>query len=174
MEPIINRPLPIGVVFRPTKFEMANIFLKKRVLGQSIEAPRVPGDCHDIFSRRLRELPGYPREEHWYYFCRRRRNQVTSSNLWTPTGEETNVLDPKNRRLVVATRRRFTLLEKQEGEEYDWFLDEIRLPPTVSHSDWVLCHILGKKIEPEIEYFPPLIESEYDESESEDEESVDT
>ncbi|CAH8266913.1 unnamed protein product [Arabidopsis lyrata] len=169
MEPIY-RPLPIGFKFRPTRFEMANNFLKKKALGQAIIARRVPEECHDIFSRHPRDLPGYPREEHWYYFCRKRNNQVTC-NLWTPIGEETNVLYPKNRQLVVATRRRFTLVEKDEEEEYDWFLDEISLRQTVSFSDWVFCHIKGKKIKPEFDYLP-INESE-SESESEDEESVD-
>lgn len=121
----------------------------------------------------LSYLSGYPKEEHWYYFCRKRNNQVTSNspNLWTPIGEETNVLDPKNNGALVGIKRRLTLIaqeeesdniclsDEEEAPKYNWFMDEISLPQTVADTDWVLCHIFGKTIKPIFTEFS-IIESE--------------
>jgi len=72
------------------------------------------------------------------------------------------VLDPKNNDALVGIKRRFTLIAQEEEEsdniclsddeealKYNWFMDEISLPQTVANTDWVLCHIFGKKTKPE-------------------------
>lgn len=124
-------------------------------------------------------LSGYSSEEHWYYYCRKVNNQVTanSDNIWTPIGEETNVLDPMNNGELVGIKRRFTLVEHEESDniclsdeeespKYNWFLDEISLPLTIAETDMVMCHVFRKKIKPEIVDLPIT------ESESESEEEV--
>ncbi|CAD5325998.1 unnamed protein product [Arabidopsis thaliana] len=120
MEPT-HRALPVGFRFRPTNCEISNYFLKKKALGQPMKARTIPEECHDIFSRHPHDLPGYPSEEHWYYFCRKRDNQVTSNshNLWTPIGEETNVLDPKNNDALSEESHELTngISEEKESKE---------------------------------------------------------
>lgn len=49
-------------------------------------------------------------------------------------------------------------------------MDEISLPLTIVDTDWVLCHVFGKKIKPE---FVNLALIESSESEGVEEESVD-
>uniref|UniRef100_A0A1J3HC55 NAC domain-containing protein n=1 Tax=Noccaea caerulescens TaxID=107243 RepID=A0A1J3HC55_NOCCA len=137
----------------------------------------------------LNSVSGYPEEEHYYFYCRKRKDQVTttnSQNVWTPIREATNVLDRKNNDALVGIKLRFTLVEHEEEEEeshnillsdgeeppkYNWFLDEISLPETIAETDWVLCHIFRTNIKPEFVDLP-IIESESEEDEEEAEESV--
>ncbi|KAJ4902548.1 NAC (No Apical Meristem) domain transcriptional regulator superfamily protein [Raphanus sativus] len=116
----------------------------------------VPEECHDIFSKHPRDLPGYPRETHWYFYCRKLSSRVTSHSIWKQTGEETDVLDPKNNDALVGIKRPFTLLDHEEESgdillsdedepsQHNWFMDEISLPLTVSETDWILCHVFPK------------------------------
>lgn len=57
MEPK-HRDLPIGFRFRPSDCELSSYFLKKKVFGQTMKTRTVPEECHDIFSRHPRDLPG--------------------------------------------------------------------------------------------------------------------
>lgn len=130
-------------------------------------------------------------EEHWYFYCQKRNNQVTTTNsynLWIPTEEETetDVLDPKNGELV-GIKRSFAFIEneeesdnndlsdEEEAPQYNWFLDEISLPLTVVDTDWTVCHIFCEKTKPEFVPLPIIEsdESEEDEEEEEEDESVD-
>ncbi|CAA7043596.1 unnamed protein product [Microthlaspi erraticum] len=166
MEPR-RRDLPVGFRFRPTNYEISTYFLKKKALGQPITNRIVPEECHDIFSRHPRDLPGYPEEDHYYYFCRKRKDQVSttnSQNVWTPIREATDVLDRRNNNALVGIKLRFTLVE-HEQEEDNWFLDEISLPETIAETDWVFCHIF-LKIKPEFVDLP-ILESESEEEEEE-------
>ncbi|CAH2080154.1 unnamed protein product [Thlaspi arvense] len=178
MEPK-HRALPVGYRFRPTDCEISKYLLTRKALGLPIEVRTVPEELHEIFSMHPRDLPGYRREEHWYYFCRKRNNQVTANtrNIWTQVGEESNVLDPKDNDALVGIKRPFTLVEdeeegtddiymsdEEEPPKFKWFLDEISLPLTALDTDWVFCHIYSMKIEPDI------VEMSESESESEDEE----
>ncbi|KAL1191492.1 hypothetical protein V5N11_002316 [Cardamine amara subsp. amara] len=142
----------------------------------------IPEECHDIFSRHPRQLPGYPRQDHWYYYGRKRNNQVTanSHNLWTPIEEETCVFDVNNNGELVGIKRPFALIDKEEDSDficfldenepskYEWFMDDISLPLTVADTDWVFYYIFGEKIEPEFVDLPIL------ESQSEDEQEEET
>ncbi|KFK33032.1 hypothetical protein AALP_AA6G321900 [Arabis alpina] len=189
MEPI-HRRLPIGFRFRPTDYEMSHYFLTKKALGQTMKARTIPEECPDIFSRHPRALPGYPLEEHWYYYCRKVDNQDTtnSHNIWILISEGTNVLDKSNNGQVVGIKRSFKLAEhEQEKEEsydillsdeeeeetpkYNWFMDEFSLPLTIADTDLVLCHVFRKKIKPEIVDLP-IIESDSEEEEEEEESVV--
>ncbi|KAG7544084.1 NAC domain superfamily [Arabidopsis thaliana x Arabidopsis arenosa] len=194
-----DMPLPIGMRFRPSDLEMAVYFLRNKALGLTMKARTVPEECHDIFSIHPRDLPGYGSEEHWYFYCQKTKNQVTitkSYHLWIPTGEETDVLDPKKNDELVGIKRSFAFMENEEEEEeasdnnnnglsdeeekppqYNWFLDEISLPLTVLDTDWVLCHIFNEKVKPEFVNLLPAIvefESESDPSDVDDEEEDET
>ena len=57
MEPK-HKALPVGFRFRPTDCEISKYFLTTKALEQRMRAPNVPEECHDIFSRRPRDLPG--------------------------------------------------------------------------------------------------------------------
>ncbi|VYS68899.1 unnamed protein product [Arabidopsis thaliana] len=183
------RALPVGMRFRPSDLELAVYFLIKKALGLPMNARTVPEECNDIFSTHPRDLPGYGSEEHWYFYCKKPKNQVTrtkSYNLWIPTGEKTNVLDPKkNGGELVGIKHSFTFIENEEEEESDnkngdeeeppqcnWFLDEISLPLTVVDTDWTLCHIFYEKVKPEFGNLH-IVESESESEEEEEDESVD-
>ncbi|KAG5386243.1 hypothetical protein IGI04_037713 [Brassica rapa subsp. trilocularis] len=136
-----SRLLPEGLHFRPTDVEMA-IFLKQKALGQPIEACIIPEERHDIFSIPPRDLPGYPEETHWYYYCWKSTGQQDPRSLWTRFREDTAVFDEEEN--CVAVKRRFTLVEREEecndvflpDEEEppveEWFIKEISLPPSVA------------------------------------------
>ncbi|CAN8272902.1 unnamed protein product [Cochlearia groenlandica] len=184
MEPKCNKDLPVGFRFRPTDCEISTYFLKRKVLGQPLKAHTIPQECNDIFSKHPRYLPGYPREEHWYFYCIKLEKQVTTNShdsniLWTQIGEETNVMDPND--ALVGIKRSFTLFEhaeessdmcffdeeeEEEAPQYNWYMDEISLPLIVADTDLVVCHVFGEKIEHEYVGLDIL------ESESEEEESV--
>ncbi|CAN6898349.1 hypothetical protein HID58_082381, partial [Brassica napus] len=169
-----SRLLPEGLHFRPTDLEMA-IFLKQKALGQPIEACIIPEERHDIFSIPPRDLPGYPEETHWYYYCWKSTGQQDPRSLWTRFREDTAVFDEEEN--CVAIKRRFTLVEREEecndvflpDEEEppveEWFIKEISLPPSVADSEFVLCHVVLKKREKKKEE-----EEYYDEEEEEEEE----
>ncbi|CAF2167399.1 hypothetical protein HID58_026310 [Brassica napus] len=180
MEPK-HKALPVGFRFRPTDCEISKYFLTRKALEQRMRAPNVPEECHDIFSRRPRDLPGYPRETHWYFYCRKLNGQVTFNphSIWKQIGEETGVLDPKNNDTLVGIKRPFTfvdheepddilLSDKDESPQYNWFMDVFSLPLTISETDWVLCHVFRKNNEPESEE-----EGENEEKETVDAESLD-
>ncbi|KAF3526585.1 hypothetical protein F2Q69_00048683 [Brassica cretica] len=164
MEPK-HKALPVGFRFRPTDCEISKYFLTRKALEQRMRGPNVPEECHDIFSRRPRDLPGYPRETHWYFYCRKLDGQVTynSHSIWKQIGEETGVLDPKNNDALVGIKRPFTfvdhkeepddilLSDEDEPPQYNWFMDEFSLPLTISETDWVVCHVFRKNNEPESE-----------------------
>ncbi|KAL0756252.1 hypothetical protein Bca101_093920 [Brassica carinata] len=168
-----SRLLPEGLHFRPTDLEMA-IFLKQKALGQPIEACIIPEERHDIFSIPPRDLPGYPEETHWYYYCWKSMGQQDPRSLWTRFREDTAVFDEEEN--CVAIKRRFTLVEREEecndvflpDEEEppveEWFIKEISLPPSVADSEFVLCHVVLKKREKKKE------EEEYYDDEEEEEE----
>ncbi|CDY27203.1 BnaA09g35990D [Brassica napus] len=167
-----SRLLPEGLHFRPTDLEMA-MFLKQKALGQPIEACIIPEERHDIFSIPPRDLPGYPEETHWYYYCWKSTGQQDPRSLWTRFREDTAVFDEEEN--CVAIKRRFTLVEQEEecndvflpDEEEppveEWFIKEISLPPSVADSEFVLCHVVLKKREKMKE------EEEYYEEEEEEE-----
>ncbi|CAN7095193.1 uncharacterized protein LOC103841560 isoform X3 [Brassica rapa] len=168
-----SRLLPEGLHFRPTDVEMA-IFLKQKALGQPIEACIIPEERHDIFSIPPRDLPGYPEETHWYYYCWKSTGQQDPRSLWTRFREDTAVFDEEEN--CVAVKRRFTLVEREEecndvflpDEEEppveEWFIKEISLPPSVADSEFVLCHVVLKKREKKKEE-----EEEYYDEEEEEE-----
>ncbi|KAF8102062.1 hypothetical protein N665_0201s0351 [Sinapis alba] len=168
-----SRLLPEDLKFRPTDLEMAT-FLKQKVLGQPIEACILPEERHDIFSIPPRDLPGYPEETHWYYYCMKPKGQNPRS-LWTRFREDTAVFDPEEN--CVGIKRRFTIIELEEDSNdiflpdeeeppmEDWFIKEISLPSSVADTDLVLCHVILKKREKTNEE-----EEEYYEEEEEEEE----
>ncbi|CAH8333479.1 unnamed protein product [Eruca vesicaria subsp. sativa] len=161
MEPN-HKVFPVGFRFRPTDCEISKYFLTRKALEQPMITLTVPEECHDIFSRHPRDLPGYPIETHWYFYCRKLDSQVTlnSHSIWKQIGEETGVLDKKNNDTLVSIKRRFTIIDPEEGPDdillseedkppqYNWFMDEFSLPMTVSETDWVFCHVFRKKIKP--------------------------
>ncbi|CAH8358077.1 unnamed protein product [Eruca vesicaria subsp. sativa] len=154
------RDLPVGFRFRPTDCEMSKYILTKKFLEEQPMEVRnvryVPEECHDIFSKHPRDLPGYPRETHWFFYCRKLDSHVTtnSHSIWKQIGEETDVLDPKNNDALVGIKHSFILVDYEEEsddilfsdeeEPSNWFMDEISLPLTVSETDWVLCHVFRK------------------------------
>ncbi|CAH8360503.1 unnamed protein product [Eruca vesicaria subsp. sativa] len=171
-----SRLLPEDLYFRPTSLEMST-YLKQKVLGQPIEACIIPEERHNIFSTPPRDLPGYPEETHWYYYCRKPKGQETQS-MWTRFRENTDVLDEEEN--CVGIKRRFTIVEKEEecndiflaDEEEppveEWFLKEISLPSSVAVTDLVLCKVVLKKRERTKEE-EEEDEEEYDEEEEEEE-----
>ncbi|CAH2063962.1 unnamed protein product [Thlaspi arvense] len=144
------RALPIGFRFRPTDYQLLNNFLKKKALGQPMKSRFTPQECLDIFSKSPRDLPDYPEERHWYFFCKKFNDQ-DPQNLWTQIGEDTIVVDPQEN--GVGIKRPFTLAEQEEEScdiylsdeeeplKEEWFLDEISLLSTVADTDWVVCHV---------------------------------
>ncbi|CAN7059358.1 hypothetical protein IGI04_015660 [Brassica rapa subsp. trilocularis] len=162
------RGLPVGFRFRPTDCEISKYLLTKNVMEEQPMKIRnvryVPEECHDIFSKHPRDLPGYPRETDLYFYCKKLSSEVTtnSHSIWKQIGEDTDVLDPKNNDALVGIKRPFTLVDHEEESDdillsdedepsqYNWFMDEISLPLTVSETDWVLCHVF-RKIKPEFE-----------------------
>ncbi|KAL0741666.1 hypothetical protein Bca4012_083179 [Brassica carinata] len=160
------RGLPVGFRFRPTDCEISKYLLIKKFMEEQPMKVRnvryVPEECHDIFSKHPRDLPGYPRETDWYFYCRKLSSQVSTHSIWKQIGEETDVLDPNNNDALVGIKRPFTLVDHEEESDdillsdedepsqYNWFMDEISLPLTVSESDWVLCHVC-RKLKPELE-----------------------
>ncbi|CAH2063960.1 unnamed protein product [Thlaspi arvense] len=155
--------LPECFEFRPEDDEMVKYYLKKKAQGHPMNRPE---ECHDILSKPPRDLPDYPEETHWYYFCKKPNGQ-DPQNLWTQIGKASIVVDPQGNR--VGIKRAFTLTEQEEEESCDiylsdeeeppreeWFLDEISLLPTVAVTDWVMCHVFlerrEKKNEESVEY----------------------
>ncbi|KAL0848211.1 hypothetical protein Bca101_021458 [Brassica carinata] len=172
-----SRLLPVDIYFRPTDLQMS-IFLKQKALGQPIDACIVPEERHDIFSIPPRDLPGYPEETHWYYYCMKPKGQEDPRSLWTRFREDTAVFDDQQEN-CVGIKRRYTLVEPEEecnddiflpDEEEppveEWFIKEISLPSCVADTDLVLCHVvLKKRVKPnEVEE-----EEYYDEEEGEEE-----
>ncbi|XP_056867379.1 uncharacterized protein LOC108861462 isoform X2 [Raphanus sativus] len=149
-----SRLLPEDIHFRPTSLEMS-IFLKQKALGQPVTACIVPEERHDIFSIPPRDLPGYPEERHWYYYCMKPKGQQDPQSLWTRFREDTAVFDLEEN--CVGIKRRFTLTEREEESDDDiflpdeeeppveeWFIREISLPSSVADTDLVLCHVVLK------------------------------
>ncbi|XP_010436049.1 PREDICTED: NAC domain-containing protein 104 [Camelina sativa] len=189
MGPVTYNDLPIGMRFRPSDLEMAVYFLYKRAFGLQMNARIVPDNCHDIFSRHPHDLPEYEKEdEHWYFYREKSKSPTKSYNLWIPTGEETEVLDPKKNDKLVGIKHSFAFIENEEEEseknglpdeeetpKYNWYLDEISLPLTVTDTDWTMCHVYCKNTKPEFVSLPVVpyeseSESESDQSEGEEEE----
>ncbi|XP_024012937.1 NAC domain-containing protein 104 [Eutrema salsugineum] len=154
MEPKF-RPLPVGFRFRPTDYQMSSYFLKKKALGQPMRVRIIPEECLDLFSKHPSDLPGFPKEKHLYFYCRKTNGQ-DPQNLWTQIGEDT-VFDPQEE-ICVGIKRSFTLIEHEEesndirlpdeeelNPRVEWYMDEISLPTTVADTDWVLCHVFYKE-----------------------------
>ncbi|KAK9733098.1 hypothetical protein RND81_04G043100 [Saponaria officinalis] len=177
---LLNKSLPPGFRFHPTDEELFMFYLRRKVLGKSLN-PQMMSEV-DVYQFAPWELPAKAcvktKDLNWYFLCpcskkypnAGRSNRATVHGYWKSTGQDRTYIF-KNRPLGKIKTLIFHRGKAPKGDRTDWVMYEYRLEDRtlldkgVAVDSYVICKIFEKSgLGPKNceSYGAPFVEEEWD------------
>ncbi|XP_042412045.1 NAC domain-containing protein 53-like [Zingiber officinale] len=151
--------LPPGFRFHPTDVELVWYYLKRKVIGKSMQFEAISEV--ELYKFSPWELPEksclHTKDLEWYFFCPRdrkypngiRTNRATDIGYWKATGRDRTVM---HNSCIVGMKKTliFHVGKPPKGNRTDWVMYEYRLESKeladagYSQNSYVLCKVFQK------------------------------